>query len=253
VLILDADPPPLTRRGAAARWAEALAGADGSVDVAAEVARRRFVRADHLRALGAGDEIPSGVRCLDEWLVAEAAWDEAVARVAPVLASWSDAHPLEAGMPVAVLRRELGLPDDRVATSVATAAGVPVAEGRLRSERRPDLGPAERAVAELERRLAADPFAAPEVHELADLRLARRELAAAEAAGRLLRVTPEIVLLPSAPDDAVRRLATLDQPFTTSEARQALGTTRRVAVPLLEYLDANGRTERVDASRRRVR
>ena len=37
-------------------------------------------------------------------------------------------------------------------------------------------------------------------------------------------------------------LATLDQPFTVSAARQALGTTRRVAVPLLELLAKTGRT-----------
>jgi selenocysteine-specific elongation factor len=35
-------------------------------------------------------------------------------------------------------------------------------------------------------------------------------------------------------------------------ARQALGTTRRVAVPLLEHLDARGWTRRVDAAARVV-
>ncbi|MDT4933132.1 MAG: selenocysteine-specific elongation factor, partial [Pseudonocardiales bacterium] len=48
------------------------------------------------------------------------------------------------------------------------------------------------------------------------------------------------------------RLAALPQPFTASEARQALGTTRRVAIPLLEHLDAQGRTERIDTTSRRV-
>ncbi|WP_255205704.1 SelB C-terminal domain-containing protein [Actinomadura sp. BRA 177] len=36
-----------------------------------------------------------------------------------------------------------------------------------------------------------------------------------------------------------------------SEARRALGTTRRVAVPLLEHLDGKGYTTRVDDLRRR--
>ena len=35
-------------------------------------------------------------------------------------------------------------------------------------------------------------------------------------------------------------LAGLPQPFTTAEARKALGTTRRVAIPLLEFLDRPG-------------
>ncbi|WP_313565882.1 SelB C-terminal domain-containing protein, partial [Mobilicoccus sp.] len=44
----------------------------------------------------------------------------------------------------------------------------------------------------------------------------------------------------------------LPQPFTTSEARAALGTTRRVAIPLLEHLDEKGWTRRVDAGHREV-
>ena len=44
----------------------------------------------------------------------------------------------------------------------------------------------------------------------------------------------------------------LPQPFTLSDARLALDTTRRVAVPVLEALDAARRTRRLDGSRRVV-
>ncbi|MBR7503197.1 SelB C-terminal domain-containing protein, partial [Mycobacterium tuberculosis] len=47
-------------------------------------------------------------------------------------------------------------------------------------------------------------------------------------------------------------LAGLDQPFTTSQARRALGTTRRVVIPLLEHLDSRGWTRRLDGSHREV-
>ncbi|WP_369821404.1 SelB C-terminal domain-containing protein [Kocuria sp. CNJ-770] len=60
------------------------------------------------------------------------------------------------------------------------------------------------------------------------------------------------MLLPTAPALAMRELARLPQPFTTSQARQALGTTRRVAIPLLEHLDARGWTRRLDAGHRTV-
>jgi len=50
----------------------------------------------------------------------------------------------------------------------------------------------------------------------------------------------------------MRVLNTLRQPFTTSEARQALSTTRRVAIPLLEHLDSRGWTRRLDAGNREV-
>ena len=40
------------------------------------------------------------------------------------------------------------------------------------------------------------------------------------------------------------------QPFTSSQARQALDSTRRVVIPLLEYLDDAGYTVRLDGTRR---
>lgn len=104
----------------------------------------------------------------------------------------------------------------------------------------------------MEARLRAEPFHAPEADELSALRLGVRELAAAERAGRVLRLRDGVVLLPTAPALAMRELARLEQPFTTSQARQALDTTRRVAIPLLEHLDARGWTRRLDAGHREV-
>ena len=62
--------------------------------------------------------------------------------------------------------------------------------------------------------------------------------------GALLRVADGVVLLPGADERAVEVLAGLGPEFTLSAARQALGTTRRVAVPLLELLARTGRTAR---------
>jgi selenocysteine-specific elongation factor len=52
---------------------------------------------------------------------------------------------------------------------------------------------------------------------------------------------------------AAQILAGLEQPFTAAQARQALGTTRRTVIPLLEFLDAAGLTERLADDRRLVR
>ncbi|WP_460490819.1 SelB domain-containing protein, partial [Corynebacterium nasicanis] len=103
------------------------------------------------------------------------------------------------------------------------------------------------------KRLADAPFHAPEAHDLQELGLGPKELAAAERAGRLLRLDSGVILLPDAPDVALARLRALEQPFTTSQARRALDTTRRVAIPLLEHLDATGQTVRLDAGHRRVK
>jgi selenocysteine-specific elongation factor len=86
---------------------------------------------------------------------------------------------------------------------------------------------------------------APEADRLTELGLGSKELAALVNAGELDRIGPGIYLLPGSEQAAVDVLAALDDPeFTLSTARQALGTTRRVAVPLLELLARRGRTTR---------
>jgi selenocysteine-specific elongation factor len=101
--------------------------------------------------------------------------------------------------------------------------------------------------------LADDPFAAPDAERLRALGLDARALATAARVGLLLRIADLIVLAPGADKEAARLLATLDQPFTTSQARQALHTSRRVAIPLLEYLDRARVTERLPGDLRRIR
>ena len=113
--------------------------------------------------------------------------------------------------------------------------------------------PLARAVRALRSDLAADPFRAPEADRLRELGLDARAIAAAARAGLLLRVSAQVVLAPGADAAAAAVLAGLPQPFTTAEARKALGTTRRVAIPLLEFLDRARITERLADDRRRLR
>src|SRR5699024_4422834 len=104
----------------------------------------------------------------------------------------------------------------------------------------------------IEQHLREHPFDAPEAHGLAAMGLGPRELAAAARQRRLLRLPGEVILLPTAPALAMRELAALPQPFTTSRARQALGPTRRIAIPLVEHLDARGWTRRPDPGHREI-
>ncbi|WP_344057090.1 SelB C-terminal domain-containing protein, partial [Sphaerisporangium rubeum] len=96
------------------------------------------------------------------------------------------------------------------------------------------------------------PFAAPDADRLAALGLDARALAAAEAAGALVRLAPGVVLPPGAVEAAAGVLARLPQPFTAADARVALGTSRRVVIPLLEHLDRVGVTRRTDTSLREI-
>ena len=250
VEILDADPPALRRRGAARERAGQLAG--GRPDAYQEISRRGAVRRHHLESLGIEVTDRADVKEYAGWLVTDALWRVWVASAPDAVLQWAAAHPLDPAMPRAALALRLGLPDEALLSPVVAAAGLAEGGGRVASSSAVTLGPAEDGVRALEARLFEHPFRAPERDELADLRLGRRELAAAEKAGRLLRLDGDIVLLPDAPDRAVQRLRRLPQPFTTSQARQALDTTRRVAIPVLEHLDRTGRTQRLDGRLRRV-
>jgi len=255
--VLDADPPALERRGDGARWAERLAGMDPAGDVLGEVAARGAVQVQHLRRLGLlpgqDADAPSGIRALGDWWVhvpVLEAWQD---RLRNAVQALQERDPLAPGLSMGAARDLLRLPDERLLPHVIRGAALEQDSGHIRLPgSQGNLGPVEPAIAELERRLGADAFHAPEADELAALGLGARELAAAERTGRLLRLRDGVVLLPTAPALAMRTLARLDQPFTTSEARQALGTTRRIAVPLLEHLDSRGWTQRLDAGHRTV-
>lgn len=254
-IVLDVDPPALTRRGDGARRAKAVAEMDAAGDVAGEVLRRGPVEEERLRRFGVAipHSLPAGVERIGRWLVGDAVaegWKTAL-RSAVEREFLSD--PLSAGLTRPALAHRLELPDESLLDGLIAAAGLRQAAGRVRlAGEDGGLGPIEDAVGELERRLAASAFNAPDAFELEELGLGRRELAAAEERGRLVRLDDKIVLLPSAPAQAVRLLAELDQPFTVATARRALETTRRTALPLLEYLDAKGWTRRIDVNHREV-
>jgi selenocysteine-specific elongation factor len=252
--VLDLDPPTLRRRGAArARAAELTVG----LDPLAEVERRGAVTRRRLALLGLLDEadvLPTGLRSIAGLVVSDRTWRQWAEQLSADVDTYAKAAPLEPGLPFEAARRRLGVPDLALLPPLAAAAGLVTDNGRVR---RPNAGPTfppavQRGLDQLRERLRAQPFAAPEAHELAAARLDAGVLAAAARAGLLLRLEGGIVLLPDVEDEAVRRLGTLPQPFTTSQARQALDTTRRVAIPLLEFLDARRRTRRLDNTRRTV-
>ena len=255
VRVLDVDPPAPARRGDGRRRQAVLEAMPEGGDLAGEVARRGAVSEQVLRRYGIAvlQELPAGVERHGDQLVDADALADWCEELTVLVARAQRADPLSAGLPRKAAADALSLPAPELLDTVVTAAGLVLEAGRVKDPAAAaGLGAAEAGVAQLERRLAESSFQAPEAEDLVALRLGPRELAAAAAQGRLLRLPEEVVLLPSAPALAMRELARLEQPFTASEARQALGTTRRVAIPLLEHLDARGWTRRVDAGHREI-
>jgi selenocysteine-specific elongation factor len=255
IRVLDPVPAPLPRRrGAAARRAVELSGVDGDPDLVNEVNRRGLVRSSLLRRIGVttGAGAWAGLR-VGDWLFSEAAAEAMARRLEQLVRERALSHPLEQGVPVAELAQDLDLPDLDIVTALVRPP-LQVVEGRVTSTPSVVLPEAlESALAALRNDLADHPFAAPTADRLRELGLHDKAIAAAAKAERLLRVASGIVLLPGADDLAVKWLTELAQPFTTSEARVRLATSRRVALPLLELLDRTGRTERLPDDRRAVR
>jgi selenocysteine-specific elongation factor len=248
VAVLDPDPPPLRRRGAAAARAGELADADGSL--ADEARRRGVVRRSRMRRLGARDDaLPAGAVSVGDWVVAPDRAAVLRRDLAEVVRTAST--PFEPGLTLGSAAQALGLPTPELVASLVTAP-LRVEGGRVLPADQGLSPPLAAAVSALTRDLRDRPFAAPDAARLASLGLHPAALAALARSGHLLRVG-DTVLLPGADDRAVEVLRVLPQPFTTSEARQALDTSRRVVLPLLAHLDRTGRTVRLADDRRRVR
>ncbi|OAH32687.1 translation elongation factor [Corynebacterium stationis] len=251
VEVVDMDPPLLNRRGAPVRRAQALRD-QNPFDASAHVARKEAVMKETLAAAGfdVANKPASLVEFRSWWVNAQAIarW---TAQLRTIFDTHLTHHHLSDGLPLATALSALALPDDSL-VSIAVAGARLKRDGAIIRDPHAaarDLGPAEKSVAIVEAQLAKEPFVAPDAGTLDELGLGPIELAAAERAGRLLRVGP-IVLLPSAPQQAAEILGQQPGEFTLSQARQALGTTRRVAVPLLEYMDARGLTRRTSDSAR---
>jgi selenocysteine-specific elongation factor len=288
--VLDPAPPPLSRRGAAAAAVRELASWPGTPAAADLLRRHGLRRAGVLTAAGVAG-LPEPVA--GDWLADPAHWARLRAELPEAVAAFTARDPLAQGMPVDAARAALRLPSRDLVVALArdtvvldggylripagrppVAPGAPAAPAApahpqpTASPQRtahpqptappqasvPPLPPAvARAVQAVLGDLAKDPFAAPDADRLRELRLDGKALAAAARRGLLLRVADLIVLTPGADKEAAHVLGQLPQPFTTSQARQALHTSRRVVIPLLEYLDRAQVTERLPGDLRRLR
>ena len=250
---LDVAPPPLRRRGAAAGRAAELAGMGPTPDAAAELARRRLARRVDLAAMGVPAAqldalIAAGVPTAGGWLLDPGYAATVIDRLRDAVAAHDAADPLAPGLPVQAARRAVDLPDARLVEALlrhAVEPGLRLHDGRVvRSVAAALPAALQTAMAQLRAELERAPFAAPEASRLAELGLGPRQQATLVRAGQLMRITDGVLLLPGADARALAVLAGLGPTFTLSAARQALGTSRRVAVPLLELLARTGRTAR---------
>ncbi len=163
-------------------------------------------------------------------------------------------HPERAGLPLSDLRKALEplLPFAEVFDALLadlcanefSQAGVAI----RRATHRPALPPRlEAAGVTVRAALAAKPLEPPSRRELAPDALAQQALRFLLQTGEATELSEEVVL---SADGFARALETVKKflnehgSATASELRQALGTSRRIVIPLLERLDKDGITRR---------
>jgi selenocysteine-specific elongation factor len=189
----------------------------------------------------------------DGWLLDRAALPDLRKRLRLLVEDHDRAFPLDPGIPVGVAAARLDLPTPGLVPSLV-APPLRLDEGRVTSQSGSSLPTALlRSLDAVAKDLAEHPYAAPTADRLAELGLDSRSVAAAVRAGRLLRLAEGVILLPGSDRDAAASLAKLPQPFTVSEARVELGSSRRVVLPLLAHLDRLGLTRRQPDDRRYAR
>jgi selenocysteine-specific elongation factor len=243
------DPLPLrARRGDQDRLLllERLRGASPDEAAAALVEAEGAVRADELaaRVSAVVSAVPGAVG-LGNTFLSRARYAEVVAKLHAVLSAHHAARPLEKGMLREAVRAELELDPasfDALVDSDDEVAG----EGpalKLATHGVVLDPEQQRARDELVVRIESGGFAPPLEKELgSDPSLVR----ALVEAGELVRIDGFFLTAEQARDARGRVRSTIESngPMTVAEIRDLLGTTRKYAVPLCEWLDRTGATRR---------
>jgi selenocysteine-specific elongation factor len=246
--VLDPLPPPRPGPDPVARLRR-------RVDVPAEelpsavIEERGRIRADDLAALiGAEPRTVPGAQRVGRWWVADRVLRDAELDLLATLETYHRDHPLRPGMQSA----DLAAAGDTLGPEVLARldrAGAVVREGtvvRLASHR-VTLGGREDEARRLVEAVAAGEPTPPTVRELIDRGFAPDVVDGCLATGRLVRASPDVLLTQAFAErveEVARAESASPEGLTVSRFREVVGTSRKYAVPILEWLDARGVTRR---------
>jgi selenocysteine-specific elongation factor len=223
------------------------------------VTERGAIRAGDLVVLvGLTPTLVPGARRAGGWWISEDLYESVRGAVTGALGRFHAEHPLREGAPLSLARTAAAEPferagrgadpglveamvDDLVAAGVLHRTG---SEIRL-SSHRVALDERREEVDRLVAAVAAGGGAPPTVPELIRSGFSREVLDAAGRAGAIVRISPDIVLAPEfvrRAEEVLGRSGAVG--ITVSAFREELGTSRRFALPLLEWFDQRGVTRR---------
>ncbi len=190
-----------------------------------------------------------------EYLVHEQAYADARQALVAVLERFHRESPFRMGMKRSELRTRAGLSlplFESLLSGLVSAGRLALDEDRVRlAEHSLKLGPAEqRHFDRIEALYRQAGFQTPPLAEVlagVEKKLAERVRQALLESGRLIDVGESVVLHREAVQQAearIRALFAVRPELTASEIRQELGTSRKYIIPLLNYFDSRGLTQR---------
>ncbi len=190
-----------------------------------------------------GGGTPSGAVVVKGRALAANSASTITARARDMVRRFHEQNPLRPGIQKASLASRIGIDADFLEALVAGSGdlrddGATVAAAGFHAGIDPEQ---ERVWSAVQGRLEASGLAVPRIKELdldPDL------LHALLREGRLVRIGTELAYLPSQLESLVDRVRAMPAPFTVAEFRDHFELSRKYAVPLLEWLDARGVTER---------
>jgi selenocysteine-specific elongation factor len=189
-------------------------------------------------------------------VAARSTWNQLAADLRAALSAFHAAHPLRAGMPREELKSRLNLSPKIFNAVLAQAERLGLAAASAALARLPGhtvtFSAAQQAAVEaVLADFRRDPHNTPSVKDCA-ARLGADVLAVLVEQATLVQVSPEVLFLSetyAAMLERVREHARSTGKITVAEARDLFGTSRKYALALLEYLDAQGVTKRVGDER----
>lgn len=263
-MVLDPSPPVRAGADAVARLeSREAAGRLGLPSVL--VAERGAVRAAELLPLtGCRPDAIPGAAAAGSWWIALDLVEDIRGALAHHLASFHADNPARAGADLGQVRTIVAdrLRHARRSTDldlIDALLELLVGGGSIVREQA-DVRLADHVIASddagLDRLLAAVAgMSPPDIGELVAAGHERELIASAVTAGTLVRVSPDLVFTSEAvaeAEEVLRAMAVDDVAITVSAFRERAGTSRKYAVPLLEYFDRRGVTRR-EGDRRVVR
>ncbi|HLW17048.1 MAG TPA: selenocysteine-specific translation elongation factor [Actinomycetota bacterium] len=250
--ILDAHPPTLRGPARESRAEQLRARATASPEEIAGlcVLERGVVPRADLIWMAGTDAAPTGTVSLRTIEVAPKTYEELTAAIVKAITEHHEHHPLVRGMPVADVRDAIGLVNARLFTELLESMSLlVVAEGSL-------LRLASHAVTlSLEEETARDVlleqingsgFSPPSLTSLIDQH-GDALVRALMDSGVLVKIGDNFILSATQLERAKQLIAegaAREGPLTAARIKELLETSRKFAIPLLEYLDAAGFTRR---------